>query len=244
MPRQKTGEKLGRPFIYTSDEERPVTVSLRIPHDLAARMKQYAYIHRQKVTELLLDGLKWRLEAEDPRWPSQSGTQHYGNTAMREEASDRHTATPVPLPGMDLTPVMVDAEGLDAMPREPDNGSAMRVHRTAKRTTLARLDADDLEDMPLVPETASAALVRQPASEQASPTPLAEQTPVDAEDTPLMVAPAFDPHKSMLGSPCKAGHRSHGAAGNLREIVSAACVACATEKKAAKAKAKRQGQPA
>ena len=34
--------KLGRPFTYQSEEERPVTVSLRIPRDLAEQMKRYA----------------------------------------------------------------------------------------------------------------------------------------------------------------------------------------------------------
>jgi hypothetical protein len=89
MPRQKTGRPLGRPVIY-SEDERPVTVSLRIPHALAAKLKRYAVRHRQSVTALLLDGLKWRLEQEDPRWPSQNGMQYYDNPVLQELTTPVH----------------------------------------------------------------------------------------------------------------------------------------------------------
>jgi hypothetical protein len=76
--------KLGRPFTYQSEEERPVTVSLRIPRDLHERMSRYASRHRQSVTELLLDGLKGRLEQEDPRLQSISDMEYYDNTISSE----------------------------------------------------------------------------------------------------------------------------------------------------------------
>lgn len=60
--------KRGRPFEYDSDTERPVTVSLRIPRDLYNRMETYRRMHQQSITELLLDGLRLRLETPaDPR---------------------------------------------------------------------------------------------------------------------------------------------------------------------------------
>ena len=58
----------GRPARYQSDEERPMSVSLRIPHELYEQAQQYARVHRMTMTELLLDGLKLRLETPaDPR---------------------------------------------------------------------------------------------------------------------------------------------------------------------------------
>jgi hypothetical protein len=60
-------KKLGRPFTYESDDERPVTVSVRVPKDLHDKLTQYARIHRQSLSELVIDGLKMRLEQEDPR---------------------------------------------------------------------------------------------------------------------------------------------------------------------------------
>jgi hypothetical protein len=76
--------KLGRPFTYQSEDERPVTVSLRIPRDLHDRMSRYAARHRQSVTELLLDGLRWRLEQEDPRQQSIGDLGYYDNTVLQE----------------------------------------------------------------------------------------------------------------------------------------------------------------
>ena len=94
MPRQKTGRPLGRPLRYQHEDERPVTVSLRIPLVLATQMKRYASLHRQSVTELLLDGLKWRIGEGDPRSLGMAMPQHtargdneyYGNTAISSDA--------------------------------------------------------------------------------------------------------------------------------------------------------------
>src|SRR5207302_8763441 len=82
--------KLGRPFTYQSEEERPVTVSLRIPRDLHERMSHYASRHRQSITELLLDGLKWRLEQDDPRQQSISDMEYYDNTVLQELIKPAH----------------------------------------------------------------------------------------------------------------------------------------------------------
>lgn len=68
----------------------------------------------------------------------------------------------------------------------------------------------------------------------------ASRVPLAPVTIPLQPVLDYDPHKYMLGSSCKAaGHLSHGDKGNLRVLVGGACVACATEKKAAKAKTKR-----
>jgi hypothetical protein len=82
--------KRGRPFTYQSEDERPVTVSLRIPRDLHERMSRYAARHRQSITELLLDGLKWRLEQEDPRTQSISAIEYYDTTVLQALAKPAH----------------------------------------------------------------------------------------------------------------------------------------------------------
>ena len=59
---------MARPPTYQSDDERPVTVSVRIPQELYAQAKAYAVQRRTTITELLLDGLRLRLETPtDPR---------------------------------------------------------------------------------------------------------------------------------------------------------------------------------
>src|SRR5262245_50587420 len=61
--------KKGRPFVYQSDEEKPITISLRIPRNLAEQAKQYVRMrHPMTLTDLLLEGLRLRLETPaDPR---------------------------------------------------------------------------------------------------------------------------------------------------------------------------------
>jgi hypothetical protein len=82
--------KRGRPFTYQSEDERPVTVSLRIPRDLYERMSRYSARHRQSITELLLDGLKWRLEQEDPHMQSIRYMEYYDNTVIQELTKPAH----------------------------------------------------------------------------------------------------------------------------------------------------------
>jgi hypothetical protein len=60
--------KRGRPMSYQSEDEKPVTVLVRIPRDLADQLKRYTERHHQSITEVLLEGLRLRLETpSDPR---------------------------------------------------------------------------------------------------------------------------------------------------------------------------------
>jgi len=60
--------RMGRPPRYDRDEERPVTISVKAPRALYDELKRYAYTHRQSVTELVLDGIRMRLDTPaDPR---------------------------------------------------------------------------------------------------------------------------------------------------------------------------------
>jgi hypothetical protein len=52
----------GRPPTYLSKAAKPVSVSLRIPRDLYEQAQQYVYMCRTTLTELLIDGLRLRLE--------------------------------------------------------------------------------------------------------------------------------------------------------------------------------------
>src|SRR5439155_22310081 len=61
-----------------------------IPRDLYERMSRYASIRRQSITELLLDGLKWRLEQDDPRTQPVSDMEYYDNTAIQELTKPAH----------------------------------------------------------------------------------------------------------------------------------------------------------
>lgn len=59
--------KKGRPVVYESDDERPTTISVRVPHAMYARLERHVRLYRHSMTDLLLQGLAWRLEQDDPR---------------------------------------------------------------------------------------------------------------------------------------------------------------------------------
>jgi Winged helix-turn-helix DNA-binding len=99
MPYKPTGRPVGRQLLYTSGSERPKTISLRVPADLHKQMEAYASIHRQSITELLLDGLRWRIGVDDPRDLAPppdppEPCRHYGNTAIPTQGTgEGETAT-------------------------------------------------------------------------------------------------------------------------------------------------------
>jgi len=61
--------KKGRPFVYQSDTEKPVTVSVRLPRELYDQVERYVKMHPgMTLTEFLLDGARLRLDTPaDPR---------------------------------------------------------------------------------------------------------------------------------------------------------------------------------
>jgi Helix-turn-helix domain of resolvase len=61
--------KKGRPFVYQSDTEKPVTVSVRLPRDVYDQVERYVKMHPgMTLTEFLLDGIQLRLDTPaDPR---------------------------------------------------------------------------------------------------------------------------------------------------------------------------------
>src|SRR2546423_434367 len=106
--------KRGRPFTYQSEDEKPVTVSLRIPRDLYDHMSRYAARHRHSVTELLLDGLTWRLEQDDPRGESMGDMSYYYNTVIQENVSAKRTGRPGTMREPILKLLREHQEGLSA----------------------------------------------------------------------------------------------------------------------------------
>src|SRR5688500_10197465 len=80
--------KKGRPTVYMSGEDKPVTISLRLSKELHTRIESYAHRHRQTFSELVRDGLEWRLGDGDPHgeghsfWEPQASANptYYSNT--------------------------------------------------------------------------------------------------------------------------------------------------------------------
>ena len=172
--------KKGRPFTYQSDEERPVTISLRLAHDLYDRLEWYAQRHRQSVSELVRDGIEMRLAVQaDPRWQTaQEQESYYDNTVLQKLATPAH---------------MLD----DRIPFDDDH---MPVPAPA---TVA------VADMPYDNNTVIQESVPKRRVRKMPATVLQDaQTPALAEDAPGHSAdvPAYDTTRFYLGKLCPKGH--------------------------------------
>jgi hypothetical protein len=93
MTYKSTGRPVGRP---KTKEYR--TISLKIPTTLLARVQTYARLHRQSLSELIRDGLEWRIGAGDPlqqRYTTgeNAGQEYNGNTEIPFE-TERVSASP------------------------------------------------------------------------------------------------------------------------------------------------------
>ena len=59
---------MARPLKYATESDKPVSISLRIPRTLYEQAQQHAQKRRTTLTELVIEGLRWRLETPtDPR---------------------------------------------------------------------------------------------------------------------------------------------------------------------------------
>jgi hypothetical protein len=86
MVYRPTGRRVGRP----EKEDAFRQVSVKLPPDLLHRVKQYASIHQQSLSELIRDGLAWRISEGDSghfRNTQNAGVQQpeSGNTVILKE---------------------------------------------------------------------------------------------------------------------------------------------------------------
>jgi hypothetical protein len=106
---------MARPPTYTSDAEKPVSISLRIPRDVYDQAQHHAHMRRTTLTALIVEGLRLRLETPlDPRdiLVSQDNTVmqelqemidariHAALAAQRDKAPRVENAPTQPLPAM------------------------------------------------------------------------------------------------------------------------------------------------
>ena len=119
-------KKPGRPVVYQSAEEYPQTISVRLPRDLYTRVQHYAWLHRQSISELVKDGLEWRLTDGDPRAQTVHDLSYYYNTVLQQlpRAEDLAPRVPTEPPAEDnrntvLQETVRPAPGPEAVMRQP-----------------------------------------------------------------------------------------------------------------------------
>jgi hypothetical protein len=58
------------------------TIALKMPMDLLDRLKTYASRHRPSLSELIRDGLEWRMTESDQRWQLANGSGYARKTVL------------------------------------------------------------------------------------------------------------------------------------------------------------------
>ena len=222
-----TGKPVGRP--KTKDYK---TISLKMPQDLLDRVQRYARLHRQSISELIRDGLEWRITEGDPRSLGVSSPQQ---TPSDDDVYSRNTAI------------------LDEMCEKPEHAGILHEIRTALARQAAQLQGltQALEQRPVVstPIEYSSNTINAPREQHSIPEPALEgnawHTPQGVHEVysntvlPESV-PAFNTTKYTLGKLCPRGHDYQGTGQSLLTVKGRRCLPCENAKK----REKRQAQPA
>ena len=95
MATKSTGRPVGRPKGTRTAVVELETMSFKAPAELLARVRKYAKEHRQSVSEMVRDGLLWRLESDPLAWRYGGQTEgavaydgNTGNTHMSDESAE------------------------------------------------------------------------------------------------------------------------------------------------------------
>ena len=202
-----TGRPRGRP--KTKDYE---TLVARVPGDLAEQVKRYAERHRQSVSELIRDGLEWRIEQDTP------------GRAWR--GAQAHDADDFPMPNNGDTVLHELSPGLHAAITTAALAAAQAVmqavpHALAGNAVIQEplhvLQHETGESPP-----GAAALDREHSG------------PDDATQPP------YDTTRSYLGKLCPKGHNFQGTGMSLLRRHNNGCRECENQAKREKRAARRQ----
>jgi hypothetical protein len=235
--------KLDKRLKYHSDDDKPVTISLRLPRELHARLEQYATQHRQSISELMRDGLEWRLSEGDPRGLGAGGSSSspqadYGNREgdmLAEIRADNERVLQEVLHGFAQQESQIESllRVLEQQLPLGSNGaysSNTAIQPGEQAHTTEQEPASDTASMDTMPPMPATVLQ-------------AAQNPALVEDMrgPSADVSAYDTTRYRLGKLCPRNHDYHGTGQSLRmNNKSGGCRACDVEQKRERRQAKRQ----
>ena len=223
-----TGKPVGRP--KTKDYK---TISLKMPQELLDRVQRYARLHRQSISELIRDGLEWRITEGDPRSLGVSPPQQ---TPSDDDVYSRNTEIP------------------SEMREKPEHAGILHEIRTALARQAAQLQGltQAIEQRPVVstPIEYSGNTINAPREQHSIPEPALEgdawHTPQDVHEVSNTVlpedVPAFDTTKYALGKLARVAMTTTAQGKTRLRLPKYVCLQCDAEK--AESGAKRQAQPA
>ena len=225
--------KKGRPFVYQSDTEKPVTVSLRIPRDVYKQVERYVHRHPgMTLTEFMLDGIRLRLATPaDPRDIILSDD----NTVMQEVQEMIRAAVQAEVGKLGaFLPPHVNRQGVIPPPEAAAEPTPALSHDD--NTVLQKTEGTAPADAP----EAIAAQIDQHITRLEHR--VHEIQSEDGESTDTVPDIAHDDNtvlqeNAVALKQCKNGHAPYP--GSKSE-----CPTCVRERKQRSRKAKRQPQPA
>lgn len=230
---------MGKRLKYQSEDDRPVTISLRLPKELHTRLEQYATQHRQSISELMRDGIEWRMGEGDPRgFGEGSGThnpqEYYGKDAREHDTQAAEALQEVrALLAQQWEQIQALAQALERQTVLTRDGvyssnTSMPATDTAPMTPMAPLPATPVPGGNDEQRETITASPENNYYEQIQAVPLvtairAEQRAIvpDQSDT----VPAYDTSKHHLGPLC---HNTHawGSTGQSLRNAENQCLAC------------------
>lgn len=207
--------KLDKRLKYQNDDEKPVTISMRLPKELHTRLEQYATQHRQSISELVRDGLAWRLSEGDPRG--------LGDASAKDDEAYYMSKTANAL-----------ADMRQALARQEAQIQTI-VQALERQTTPA---GNGLYSSHTTMPANEVAVSYQEAPNAQRPALADEQIP---ESTIPAAMPQYDASKYRLGRLCPRGHDYQGTGQSLRNNNRAGgCLACDAERSRERRQTQRQ----
>jgi hypothetical protein len=222
MAKKSTGRPVGRPVGTRTATVELETLSFKVPAEFKAQLRAYAKQRRQSISELIREGVEWRIGEGDPlniRYGTVTSdeTAHEGNTGNTEKIEKGVEF----LHGM-LSALVAEVRQLhtsvQAIEQSLGEPGSMQAPSVTGNTDVTAVNGD----MPVASMKAQSTLGR----------------------TSVRVLPEFDPAKYTLGSLCEHGHDADGQGHSLRQRGGKhECRECKNTRSRAYKERRRQAQP-
>lgn len=222
---EATVSKRGRPVGTRTATVELDTLSFKVPVELKAQLQAYAKQRRHSISELIREGVEWRIGEGDPL------NIRYGTVASSETGHEGNTGNTVKVEmGVELLHGMLSAlveevrqlrESMQVIEQRLGEPGRVQAPSVTGNTGIISVDGD----IPVASREAQRT-VRQPLA---------------VEDTREDIPP-YDPTKHHLGKLCPCQHE-WGTTGQSLRNADNQCLQCKAQAKREKRKTKREAQP-
>jgi hypothetical protein len=239
MAKKSTGRPVGRPVGTRTATVELETLSFKVPAEFKAQLQAYAKQRRHSISELIREGVEWRIGEGDPL------NMRYGTVASGETAYEGNTGNTKGVEaGVEFLHGMLSAlveevrqlrESMQTIEQRLGETGRMQAPSVTGNTHIASVDGD----IPAASMKAQSTLAQTLVVEDT-------RKSVDVSGRWRERAFTFDPAKHQWGELCHKGHDRDGGQ-SVREQANNECVDCRWERstayKARQRAVKREGQP-